>query len=795
MGKGASRKVAFISSYPPRRCGIATFTNDLISNISTAGKENFEPLIVAMNAGEPGYNEPVKFEIRAEIKNDYICAADYINFSHIDLVNIQHEFGLFGGDGGSYLNMLIERINAPIITTLHTVLETPELAYLKSMVEVCNGSKKIIVMNERGKGMLHNIYGIEENKIELIPHGIPDLPFIDSSYYKHKFGIEQRKTILTFGLLSKNKGIEMMLKAMPAIIKAEPTVLYIILGMTHPQVLKSDGESYRFSLQRLAEEMNCCEHVMFVNRFVSDEELHNFLCAADVYVTPYQNVEQLTSGTLSFAVGAGKAVVSTPYWAAEELLAEGRGRMVNFADSVKLAETIIEIFRDDALYYSLRRKAYDYGRCRIWPRIGQAYWQLFNAVEHPVYIRPEIQKTTIKAKPGIELPEPSLIHLRRLTDDTGLFQHASFIIPERKNGYTTDDNARALITMIKYYAQYADPQALRLLETYLSFIIHSQDDNGFVRNFMKFDRTWVGQEVLNDAHGRFLWALGVVLANPPSNSYLPVIKDCFDNSVRIISRHAPHGLAYSILGMADYLKQFPGASEIKRKLEFAAEKLVSLYNQNSSDDWQWFENKMSYDNAIFPYALFVADRTLGDKYKEVADKACRFLLSQTYDGSHFSFIGSEGWFPKGGSKAKFDQQPIEVASTCLMLKAAFEASGDKDYLRLQKKAFDWFLGDNDLGLAVYDFITKGCHDGLMECGINQNEGAESILSFLLSLLTISENLTSADRTKENEITNLMELDEKPLEKLREGNENQAPLPIVDLPAKSSDKKSPLKNIK
>ncbi len=786
MGKSARKKIAFVSSYPPRKCGIATFTNDLISSISSAGRENFEPLIVAMQAGDQSYNEPVKFEIRQDIKNDYICAADYINFSHVDLVSIQHEFGLFGGDAGSYLNLLIERINAPVITTLHTVLEVPEPAYHKSTAAVCNGSNKVIVMNERGIRMLRDIYGIAENKIELIPHGIPDIPFVDSSYYKHKFGIEGRKTILTFGLLNKNKGIETMIRAMPAIIKTEPTVLYIVLGMTHPQVLKYDGESYRFSLQRLTEELGCSDHIMFVNRFVSDEELHNFLCAADVYTTPYQNVEQLTSGTLSFAVGAGKAVVSTPYWAAEELLADGRGRLVKFADPAKLAEAIVEIFKNDSLYYSLRRKAYDYGRSRIWPQIGQEYWRMFGAIERPIYSKTELSPAcgrSIKAKSSIELPEPSLIHIRRLTDDTGIFQHASFIIPERKNGYCTDDNARAVMAMTKYYTQYADPQALRLLETYLAFVMHSQNKDGLVRNLMRFDRTWAADEALNDAHGRVLWAYGVVLANPPASSLIPVLKDCFDNSAQHITPGLPgHGLAYSILGMADYLKQFPGASEIKRKMEFAAEKLVSLYKQNCTDNWQWFDNKLVYDNAVFPYALFVAGQVLGSKYTEIADKTCRFLLSQIYNGSRFSFIGSEGWFPKGGKKAKFDQQPIEVATTVMMLKAAFEASGDSHFLKLQKKAFDWFLGENDLGLAVYDFKTQGCRDGLMECGVNENEGAESILSFLLSLLTISENYTPPDKLKNDRSVSAKAQTAKP----SGGTEKEMLFPIIDLPPKTVD---------
>ncbi|MCK5473119.1 MAG: glycosyltransferase family 4 protein [Planctomycetes bacterium] len=352
MAKSSTKKVAFVSSFLPRKCGIATFTSDLIENTALAARGGFEPLVVAMRTDEGNhYKEPVKFEIRKDVKSDYICAADYINFSHVDMVSIQHEFGLFGGDAGSYLTLLLKRLKTPIVTTLHTVLNNPNAAYEKSLIDVCAASNKVIVMNEHGLTMLRDIYGISGKKVQLIPHGIPDLSFVDSNYYKHKFGIEGRRTILTFGLLNQNKGIEVMLRAMPDIVKADPSVLYIILGMTHPVVLEREGESYRLGLQRMVNELGLQDNVIFHNRFVGGSELHNFLCAADIYVTSYLNKEQLTSGTLSFAVGTGKAVVSTPYWAAEELLADGRGKLVPFGDSKQMAQEIISILKDDSLFY------------------------------------------------------------------------------------------------------------------------------------------------------------------------------------------------------------------------------------------------------------------------------------------------------------------------------------------------------------------------------------------------------------------------------------------------------------
>ena len=752
MPKSIAKKVVFISSFPPRKCGIATFTSDLITSTAAAAKGEFEPLVVAMRSADHKYDDPVKFEIRQNVKSDYICAADYINFSHVDVVSIQHEFGLFGGEAGTYLNLLLDRLKAPVITTLHTVLDDPDPDYYKSLVNVCKASYRVVTMNERGVDMLHEIYGIPSGKIKLIAHGIPDLPFVDSNYYKHKFGLEDRKTILTFGLLNQNKGIERMLQAMPAIIETEPSVIYIVLGMTHPNVLKNEGESYRFSLQQMVKDLNLQEHVIFHNRFVDDKELHNFLCATDIYVTPYRSVKQLTSGTLSFAVGTGKAVVSTPYWAAEELLADGRGKLVDFDDSKQVARAITELVRGESLFYSLRRQAYEYGRSRTWPHIGQAYWKLFHSKRLPPRIPTKTRLSVAETMSNIEVPEPSLDHLKKLTDSTGLYQHAKFTIPNRAFGYCTDDNARAVIAMIKYYCQYPQSDALKLLDTYLSFTIYSQNDEGLVRNFMDFDRTWCEKEPAHDAFGRVLWAFGTVMAKPPTPYYLSIAKDCFDKSVKHVQRQLPRGMAYAILGMSDYLEKFPGASDIKRQLELAADGLVAQYEEGKYSDWQWFEDALSYDNAVLPHALFVAGLTFDNKkYLKTAKNTCEFLLKHTFKGDHFSFVGCKGWYERGGSRADFDQQPIEAASMVLMLRAAYDATRDERFLTLQRKAFDWFLGRNDLRVPIYDFRTKGCNDGLTPDGVNTNQGAESTLSFLLSLLAIVESYVIVDETKNKKI--------------------------------------------
>lgn len=745
MAKNLNKRIAFVGSFPPRKCGIATFTSDLIKSVAGAGADRFEPLIVAMSNEKLLYAKPVEFEIRSNSKNDYICAADYINFSNVQVISVQHEFGLFGGEAGSYLNLFLHKVKAPIITTLHTVIEEPSSEYYNSMMDLCQASRKLIVMNTHGITILEDVYGISKDKIELIPHGIPDLPFVDSSYYKHNFDFENRRTILTFGLIGRSKGIEVMLKAMPEIIKADPSVLYIILGATHPEVLKFEGESYRFELQRMVKELGLQSHVVFHNRFVTDEELHDFLCAADIYVTSYLSKEQLTSGTLAFAVGTGKAVVSSPYWAAQELLADGRGKLTPFGDSNALAAAVTEIINDPSLFHSMRRQAYNYGRGITWQKIGQRYWKLFNSKNLPLLIdskpEPVARPTSI-----LELPEPPLGHLKRLTDDTGLLQHANFIIPNRRHGYCTDDNARAALVMLKYYKLYAEPEALRLFEVYLSFIIHAQNPDGTVHNFMDFNRNWWINEPPCDALGRVLWAFGAAIATPPSPNYLSIIKHCFDTSAHLIPRLSLRQKAYAIFGLADYLKQFPGASEIKRLLAIAADSLIAAYEGMHSEDWFWFEDILAYDNAIFPEALFVAALSLSEKkYLDIAKKTCDFLLRNTYNGKHFSFIGCNGWYVKGQKRAAFDQQPIEAASTVTMLGTAFEATVDQKYLDLQRKAFDWFLGENDLHTAVYNFRTKGCYDALGVGGVNINQGAESMVSFLLGLLNVVESHTKMEK--------------------------------------------------
>ena len=372
------RSIAFISSFAPRKCGIATFSGDLIENLRPTIHPSYEPFVIAMESeGGCRYAPPVEFSVRRNVAPDYVQARAYINFRAPEVVSLQHEFGLFGGDGGSHIRLLIERLNAPLVTTLHTVLERPSLAQLETLRYISSRSEAVVVMNARGLDMLTDIYEVPAGKVRLIPHGIPDLPHDGDDMARQKLGLSRRKVILTFGLISRNKGIEIMLRAMPAIVKAHPDVLYLVAGTTHPEVVRHEGYNYLNQLRRLVHELNLREHVVFHNEFISVETLKTFLQAAHVYVTPYAQKEQLTSGTLAFAVGTGKAVVSTPYWAAEELLARGRGCLVPFGDSQRMALEITRLLGNSRYLQAMQDRAYEYGRSFTWPKVGLAYRSLF----------------------------------------------------------------------------------------------------------------------------------------------------------------------------------------------------------------------------------------------------------------------------------------------------------------------------------------------------------------------------------------------------------------------------------
>src|SRR3990170_3332694 len=514
------KRIAFIGNYLPRQCGIATFTTDLCEAIA-AEHSGTTCIAVPVNDIEAGYAYPtrVRFELTEKDIGSYRRGADFLNINNVDLVSLQHEYGIFGGRAGSHILALLHELRMPIVTTFHTILENPDPDQRRVLEEVAALSDRLVVMSKRGAEFLQTVYHVLPEKIDLIPHGIPDLPFVDPSFHKDLFGVQGKIVLLSFGLLSANKGIENVIAALPAILARHPNVVYIILGATHPHVVRNEGETYRLSLQWLAQEKGVEGNVVFYNRFVSLEELVEFIGAADIYITPYLNPAQIVSGTLAYTLGAGKAVVSTPYWYAEEMLAEERGALVPFRDPAALAEQVIDLLDNEAKRHAMRKRAYVYGRAMIWPQVARRYMESFDRAraERRHFIPSGFAAKALDKRPG-ELPPLKLDHLRRMTDETGMLQHALFTVPNYREGYTTDDNARALMVGALLDAL-GSGEAVELTSRYLAFVWYAFNaETGRFRNFMDYQRNWLEDSGSDDSHGRALWALGTVLgrSNTPT---------------------------------------------------------------------------------------------------------------------------------------------------------------------------------------------------------------------------------------------------------------------------------------
>jgi glycosyltransferase involved in cell wall biosynthesis len=742
--------VAVIGNYVPRQCGIATFTTDLVDAL-TAEAPDINCWAVAMNDTLEGYAYPEKvhFEINQNTLTDYSIASEFLNISQADIVCVQHEYGIFGGPAGSHLLKLLGELRMPVVTTLHTVLKDPAPEYREVMRTLTALSDKLIVMSQKAVGFLKEIYGVPDNKIAFIHHGIPDTPFMDPNYYKDQFGVEGKKVLLTFGLLSPNKGIETMLQALPEVIKKHPDVTCIILGATHPHILKSQGEEYRISLQQLVLKLNISDHVIFQNRFVELKELCEFLGTADIYISPYPEEAQITSGTLAYAMGTGKAVISTPYWYATEMLAEGRGRIVPFNDPGAMAKQIIDLLDNDTTRHMIRKKAYTFCREAIWKEVARKYLEVFSAVRIERARHPRPRHTyveNIKSITKFELPELKLDHLKTMTDDTGILQHATHTIPNRAHGYCTDDNARALMVaaMGQKYLATDNKFFDSLTNQYLSFLLYAfNDETGRFRNFMSFSRQWLEDLGSEDSHGRALWGLGKAVAVLDNPGHLTLTTTLFNRALKAAEHFiSPRAIAFTLVGMHAYLSKFSGDSEVRRIREFLANKLFKQFKKNSKKDWPWVEDTLTYANGKLPHALLLCGQWL--QRKDMTDmglRSLKWLLTIQTEEGHFVPIGSNGWYKKNGPRNRFDQQPIESNSMIEACVEAFNFTRDKAWISSAVMCFNWFLGQNDLNTPLYDAKTGGCRDGLEADGINQNEGAESTLAWLLSLMTLQKLYT------------------------------------------------------
>lgn len=736
-----SYRVAFLGDYPPRRCGVATFTKDLRCAVASL-KPQWQCSVLALTDPGRDYEYPleVRFEIPEPDIQSYVRAADFLNLSHTDVLCVQHEFGIYGGRAGSHVLALMRRARIPIITTLHTILQSPNADQRRVFQEVVECSNRLVAMSAKGKELLGEVYKVPEEKIVIIPHGIPDVPFVDPNFYKDQFGVTGRPVLLTFGLLSPGKGIEYAIRALPKIVGQHPDVMYFILGATHPNLLREQGETYRLSLERLARELGVGANVVFINRYVDNQELCEYIGVADIFIAPYLHEPQITSGALAYCFGSGKAVVATPFWHAAELLEENRGKLVPFRDSEAIASAVNDLLDEESKRHAMRKQAYLIGRSMIWPQVAHSYVNLFREARHlwqPCGSRAPITMTLAGGR--ADLPPWKLDHLFRLTDSTGMLQHASCTVPSFEHGYCADDNARALLLAMMLDdlgEEFSD--IVRLQWVYASFL---QDaffpESGRFRNFMSFDRRWLEDKAgSEDSHGRALWGLGAVVGRTSNNSLREWAATLFEKALPAASAFAsPRAWAFAVLGLHEYLRVLHGDLLANRSRVELSERLLEKFRGNAGGDWLWPENVVTYDNSRLPHALILAGRWMGnDAMRDTGLRSLRWLMdNQQGTNGCFRPVGCHGFWRRGQNPARLDQQPLEAAAAVGACIEAFNTTGDVRWRDDAIRAFEWFLGSNDLGLPLYDAATGGCCDGLQSNQVNKNQGAESTLSFLLAL--------------------------------------------------------------
>jgi glycosyltransferase involved in cell wall biosynthesis len=735
----AIRRVAILGNHLPRQCGIATFTTHLSETIASVAPD-LDCFVLAMNDGlhKHAYPARVRFELSDNDTGAYTRAADFLNVNAVDVLSVQHEYGIFGGKAGGHVLTLLREVRMPIVTTLHTILTAPNPHQRRVMDELTSLSDRLVVMTNGSADVLRDVHGVSAHKIDMIPHGIPSVPFSGS---KDRLGVEGRPLILTFGLLGPDKGIEHVIDALPTILSHYPDAVYIVLGATHPHIVERHGETYRLMLEERAKQLGVDGNVIFHNRFVSQAELCEFLAAADIYITPYLNPEQITSGTLAYALGAGKAVISTPYAYAKELLADGRGILVPWRDGSAIAAEIVGLLDDPEKRLTLRLRAAEHGRAMLWPAVAQSYLQSFERAraEHAQRLRTAFRARTLATRPA-ELPQVNLDHVAVMTDDTGMLQHATFNVPRYDQGYCVDDNARALmLTTLLEDARWDEPKLVRTLASrYLAFVANAFNAPlGRFRNFMSHARVWREEQGSEDSHGRALWALGMVVGRSVDPGRHSVAGALFHAALPVVSTFSsPRAWAFALLGIEQYLNAFEGDRNVQASGRAIAERLLGLFKRTDRPEWPWFENSVTYCNARLPQALIATASWNGDA--EMAAAGLRSLewlmtIQRTPEG-YFAPVGTNGFFERGSAAAVFDQQPVDACATVAACLHAFRTTGDQRWADQARRAFTWFLGQNQLHQALYDPLSGGCRDALHVDRLNENQGAESTLSFLLALM-------------------------------------------------------------
>jgi glycosyltransferase involved in cell wall biosynthesis len=736
-----SKRIAFIGNSLPRQCGIATFTTDL-SHAMGSSEHGAETRIIAMTNDKIAYAYPedVVFEIRDGEIEDYGTAARILNNGNFDAVSLQHEFGIFGGPDGEFVLTLLSQLRIPVVTTLHTILAEPTPSQLRVLQKVAAASSRVIAMAHKGRELLESVYGVDPAKIDVIAHGIPNRPFHDPESAKAKHGYAGRPVILTFGLLSPNKGIEVVIDAMPAILAQRPDALYVVLGATHPNLLRQEGEVYRDSLRARAEQIGVGPSVVFLNQFVDVPTLLDFIAMCDVYVTPYLDEAQMTSGTLAYSFGMGSAVVSTPYWHAKELLEDGRGMLVPFGDSTATGQVIASLLGDDDRRLAMRRAAYDTGRSMIWSQIASLY--LGSVEKARSAYRPRLVSDLVAqriARPP-QITSLKLGHFDAMCDDTGIFQHAVYSVPDRSHGYCVDDNARALVLATHLAAAGETGISERRTASFAGFIQHAWNpDLARFRNFMSFDRRWLEPQGSEDSHGRTLWALGVCALSDNDRPRRRWASALFARAIStVLGFHSPRAWAFALIGLDAYCRANPDDRRSRVIRLQLAERLVELERRVSAGDRHWFEEGLSYENARIPQALILTGIATGTaQFVDIGLKSLRWLMTQqSGENGQFRPVGTDGFFDRGEAPKLFDQQPVEATATISACLAAHEATTDKSWLETAIRTFNWFTGSNDHGVSLIDPETGSCRDGLHPDRPNENRGAESVLCYLISCAEI-----------------------------------------------------------
>ncbi len=745
---------AILSTYVPRHCGIATFSHDLLKSYQEASDDvaSHSPIVIAISdeLGEFDYPPEVAFEIRKHSLSDYRTAAEYINQSPAEIVDIQHEYGIFGGQDGEMLLHFIEHLKKPFIITLHTVLPEPSENQRRVLSELCDKAFKVIVLAKAAIPILETVYSVSPEKTEHISHGAPDLPFTDPAFFQETLGLTGRWVLMTFGHLGPSKGIEMALEALSILVKDIPNVTYLIVGATHPELIKHQGEQYRENLEKMVADLGLQENVVFVNRYLSDSELKQYIQGADIYISPYPGAAQISSGPLTYAVAAGKAVIATPYLAAQEMLAEERGILTPFQDPNALAKNLYEIIKDDLRRVRLRKSAYRYGRTFTWQNVGKAHYELVKRLLSEG--RGSVRSFYVK---NLAPVHPSWDYLLSITDSTGVLQHAKYTVPDREHGYCTDDNARALIVACKEWQMHGSQLAKPMITKCLSFLRHAYNPtNQRSRNFMGYDRKWMESAGSEDSHARALWAVGYSSAYAMKGAGQRTSFELFHLLLpKLTSFTSPRAWAFGILGIDAYLSKFQGDLPVRRIGTELVNRLLECYQNCHKDNWNWFEDIIAYDNARLPEALIAASSWVGNqKALEVGISTLTWLFENCLDekDGHLSFIGNRNWWKRGKPKSKFDQQPVDACAMLAAAKRAYETTRDSIWKDYAERAYEWFFGRNDLGIPLVDETSGGCRDGLCANGVNENMGAESTLSFLLAALDYSAMYVEDEDTSHQE---------------------------------------------